>query len=247
MNSIYIILCVIGILLISIFLRYTLPLASKIFDEEEFVFDKKNIGNLGNIFLRILSIFALFLCIFLLILEIEYLLGLPFSTQSDALRAIIIPYVVSFVLPLIIFCILTPLKTKKLAASENKVAGYLSYKINPRFNLFRIQSAFLLVAITLLISIFIILPTLSPDYVVKQDTGKAITFFVALTLLCLIIGYLDVILYYVMKKILGKSFNTDYSFLINKAKKMGITEETFYNTMFTKGQLKLLKKEVKNE
>lgn len=246
MNSIYIILCMLGILLIIIFLRYALPLAAKIFDEEEFAFERKNIGNLGSVFLKIFSIFALFLFIFLLVLEIEYLVGFPFSSQADALRAIIIPYIISFVLPLIIFCVLTPLKTKKLAESGNKVAGYLSYKINPRFNLFRLQAAFLLVSITMLVSIFFILPTLSPNYVVRQDTGKAVTFLVCLIFLFFVIGYLDVILYYIMKKVLGKYLNIDYSLPIYKAKKLGITEDNFYKTMFTKGQLKLLKKEMKN-
>lgn len=247
MNSIYIILCMLGILLIIVFLRYTLPLAAKIFDEEEFAFKRKNMANLVSAFFKIFSIFIFFLFIFLLVLEIEYLLGFPFSSQADTLRAIIIPYIISFVLPLLIFCILTPLRTRKLAESGNKVAGYLSYKINPRFNLFRIQAAFLLVSIVMLVSIFFILPTLSPNYVIKQDTGKAATFFVCLTFLCLIIGYLDAILYYIMRKVLGKYFNIDYSLPIYKAKQLGITEGNFYRTMFTKGQLKLLKKEIENE
>jgi hypothetical protein len=46
-----------------------------------------------------------------------------------------------------------------------------------------------------------------------------------------------------MKKVLGEYFSIDYTAPIAEAKKRGMSEEVFYKTLFTKGQLKLLEKE----
>jgi hypothetical protein len=172
MNITYISACIGGIVLLLISLYFTILYGSKLFDYDVVVLEGRNLNSYGTIYFRMSLVGWAFAGIALLTLWFEILLGMPHTSQQNGVKAIILPFTVGMAIPFLVFCILSPLKTRRLAAQGNKVAGYLSSKINPRFNLFRLQVVGLVVSITSLFLIIVELPTLDPHYIIKQNTAE---------------------------------------------------------------------------
>ena len=216
---------------------------SKFVDNENFIFE-----NYGGILRGAISSVIMIVVPIFTILGAEiffvYSIGVPFGTNQEMASALMWPFVLTFPVPLFFMCVVSALKTKRLAQNGHKLAGYLTYTINPRFNLLRMLYSS---GLALLFVGVGFLPASQPDVtgpVTTQSRLEGITAIAIFVGFCIFVGYTDRILHFVMKRLLGKGLNLDYSPLIKRSKKeFGISEKEFYEKNFTSKELKWLEKE----
>ncbi|MDR0299291.1 MAG: hypothetical protein LBI13_04325 [Streptococcaceae bacterium] len=216
---------------------------SKFVDNENFIFESY-VGILGG---AISSAIMVILPAVVILGSGAFLIssfGIPLETVQEQGRAFVWPFILCVSLPLLIMCIASALKTRRLAKSGHKLAGYLVYMINPRLNLLKLLYACFLV--TLLFSAIFGVMT-QPDFKGPPTIESRISGLIGIAVFigyCIFVGYTDRILHFIMKRLLGKGLNLDYSPLIKRSEKeFGISEKEFYEKNFTSKELKWLEKE----
>ena len=213
---------------------------SKFVDNENFIFENYGgilRGAVSSAIMVVVPIFAI------LISEIffVYSIGVPFGTNQEMASALMWPFVLTFVVPLFVICIASALKTKRLAKNGHKLAGYLTYAINPRFNLLKMLYASGLAMIAISVGFWTSTLSLQEQ---QKNSMKGNLFIVGIILFFVLVGYTDRILHFIMKKLLGKNLNLDYSPLIKRSEReFGISEKEFYEKNFTSKELKWLEKD----
>lgn len=241
MNILYLTLGVLGFLLCLLVLIFSSRSYSRLIDDKHFIIFQGSYGKFGRIFGKTLAVGLSYLGLFLMgLLFFNGLLGTP-DTNDKAYKLVTILAIGLIVIPVSIICVFSALKTKRLAKAGHLTAGYLNYKINARFNLLRILS------ILPLVIVFILGMGLIPIYFANVNglAGKIVGYsmLVLIVIFCILAGFWDKILHNVMKKNLGNYVKVDYDPIIKIALKEGISEEQFYQRMFSASELKRWKKD----